>query len=274
MQLVQQLLRLLEQNQGPVAIQAGHFQVEVDPRTNLVYSAVSEELVYKQAPKAIIESVRERIGIFPMATFGLAIELTQQLKRAGREVKILTLVDDLTASMRRSAQGADQARKRFYQGYPGTLHVYERLLREQGLDPQEILIGINPKQTLVSETWLRRKRFKARLERGTKLEQNELIKSEDGTFTLEGLSCPIMTQGQATCAGEVCELHMQLHEKGFRTLVNFYPQVCRGFVEASFEVADRLWGLDGYRSFEIGLLGSGAQTFDELTQNMRFRVTP
>lgn len=271
MNLVQKILGQLAATDGPVAIHAGHFPLEIEPRTGLVYPAVREELVARDLDPALTNWARAHTGVFPMATFELALDLADELRRSDRSVKILTTVNDLTASLRRSSKGAGVERQEFFHAYPNaTLAAYEQALRARDWNSEELLIGLGTRHPLVLESWLRNRRFKSRLKRGTKA-QEQLSVDNDGRVLLEGLACPIMSQGQATCAGELCELHLQLKERGFRSFVNFYPVACRGFVEASLDIADELWGLENYQSIEVGL-PSGAQTRDDLFQGLHFRV--
>ena len=127
--------------------------------------------------------------------------------------------------------------------------------------------------SLLSETRLRNA-FKRRIEGLKKRGDSRLVGTAEysaGTLQIEGLSCPIL-HGQATCAGEVAELHLQARMVGYKALINLYPVVCQGFVRESRQIAERLWGLEDYLTLDIPFPCDEQITTQELLADLCIEV--
>jgi hypothetical protein len=256
--------QLIEQSEGPYLFQGGHFTLEAWHNGDAmeIYPMVPEELERTAAPKKVLQAALQKYGAFPRTTFEIAIEAIWILREKGRRASLITMVNDWDTSIRKCPEGL-KARESFYQNH-GTLATYQEML-----DSNDIRVGrsfLTPNGTsLLSETRLRHA-FKRRIEglkkRGD-LGLEGSVEYSAGTLQIEGLSCPIL-RGQATCAGEVAELHLRAKMVGYKALVNLYPVVCQGFVRESRQIAERLWGLEDYLTLDIPFPCAEQMTAQEL----------
>lgn len=250
------LMESLGDSPDPVAIHAGHFYLASDGTCS--YPLFLEELeLQKNAPPSLLRRAREEIGIFPLLTVALAMRLCQRLQGRG---SVFTLVNDWGDASIRGCAHAGEMRRTFYQKYSPsqTLEIFHRYAAYSGVKMNPLLMGPHH-CSLLSELWLRRcfaKRMKKLQKRGGSDAVNQYF---------EGITCPVVTRGRVTCAGEVAELLLQLRARGFTRLVNFYPRVCGGYVKASTDIAREL-GLEEMRALHVGLSCAGESSAAELLQ--------
>jgi len=263
--------QLIEQSEGPYVFQGGHFTLEAWHNGDAVeiYPMVPEELERMAAPEKVLLAARQKYGAFPRTTFEIAVATARLLREQGKRASLITLVNDWDASIRKWPEGL-KARESFYCGHE-TLAVYREMMGRDSMRAGKNFLMPSGK-SLLSETRLRHgfnRRVKRLMKKGPRLEA--AVEYSAGTLQLEGLSCPIL-HGQATCAGEVAELHLRARMVGYKALVNLYPMVCQGFVKESRQIAERLWGLEDYLTIDIPFLCDGPATTQELLADLTMEI--
>ncbi|MEI7512010.1 MAG: hypothetical protein WCK01_00950 [Candidatus Uhrbacteria bacterium] len=264
-ELIATIVGMVAQTKGPVAIHGGNFFLHADPRLGRVYPMVGEELELLDAPEQLVEQAYGRYGIHATATFGWAAQLAATLRAGDRKADVCTLVTDWGSCVS-AWDEPSAARAAFYRSYKEsrTLRVFEEILKKNGLD-RRALINMPTRMGLISETYIRAdfgKRVKKALSKGQDgLELDGLSCSVDGVTLLDG-------NGSANCSGEVAELALRLHSRGYRALVLLYPNMCRNFIRASREVAREL-GLEGMTIITVPLPAGGERTEKELLKDLR-----
>jgi len=243
---------------GLIVIQCGHFMLQCDGRT--VYPCVPEEMERIGLPATRVQAVRETVGMFPLETLRLGIELARRARLSNREALLTTLVQDWDASMRLWPQGQAAGREHYFRT-TGSIPSYEEALVATGFGGADFLHMWRRHPCFISEIWLRH-RFEKRM---SHVRRERDVPTTFAIETPDGGSCPVLTDGRTNCAGEVAEFQLGLHQRGVKLFINFYPLMCRGYVRASGTVAAEVAGQElGMTVVHVGFPLTGQKTADDL----------
>lgn len=259
--LLKMICDRLQNIAGPIAVHGGNFRLAVD-RQGSVYPQVAEELEATGFSEELTRLTRETVGVFPFVTFGMAVDLMTILEEDRHQtIKLFSMVNDWEKPVRSSAR----ARDAFYRVHPLLLTAYQRRLAQAGYYDQ-VLLKLGDRRGLISEAKLRSS-FEHRVRRNPTFTQDS-----DGSVYTEEISCPILSHGKASCAGEVAELYLRLQAAGFAALVLFYPKVCGGFIRHSAEIVERVSRSDSEQRprliINVALPCSGEQSVEELLRDV------
>lgn len=130
--------RLLE-TCGPIAVMAGHFALVHHRKTGLLVSGVAEDIDDEETRK-LVEG-HPYMGNFPLETWRAGIQTVQRLHAAGRDAKLLVLVNDWQHVQPAKSGQRSAERDAYFAGavIPPALH---RALVEAGLDDDVLLSDV------------------------------------------------------------------------------------------------------------------------------------
>ncbi len=267
--LAEWIAERVDPERAPVLVQAGHFMLHGDPRTGAVQPMVIEEIEDPDLRAAVAKAV----GIFPMFSWVLGVELVALLRSRGVRAELCTLVNDWQYIRQDWPGGAHVARATYYSEHPFPLGAQARILDAAGLG-RDVLARFDPdgpRQGFLSEQWLRRRlerRLKGMVARGGAIGLE--VKLRPGALRpcvtyvdFEKRYC-LLYDGQANCAGEVTELLAQVSSRGYSCFVNLYPHACEHMVNAGTQVGLDLFRPDAMDVVSVGLSASGEATPAEL----------
>ncbi len=240
-----------------IVAQAGHFLLYYDSVEDQVLPCISSELT---SPRH--ELLRREVGEFPHLSWRTALEVLGGLPAS--EKAVMVVVND----WQYLPEGVD--RNRFYGRYRRLPEQYQDTLIAQsgGLAhlPSPPTFATYP---FFGEKLLRNRyhREVKRLMRSGALPADATIESgEDVTVCslpdVLGRRLEIYCSSTTgDCAAEVSMMIREARDlSGCDTFIDFYPIVCKHFVERGTELADRLFGTGVETVLNIGLQARGVQS--------------
>ena len=254
-----------------VAVQAGHFLVYYDHTENLLLPCVKEELL--SSPR--FSYINESVGQFPMLTWEAGVELVNSIPSAKKA--LLTIVNDWQYLPK------DIDRMDFFRKYPQLFESYKKYLNFKNglsfLSPGQL--GMKTETGVwFSEVSLRNQFNRKKTK---KIKKNELHEKYIIERKNNQLSCSLMdTVGkkqQVYCAGkrgncthELAELNRQVLQMGnFDLLINFFPLVCKNYVQTGTDWAYELF-LDQNITINIGMVSTFVSKKNDLFENCEVTI--
>lgn len=252
-----------------LVIMGGHFMLFYDSDSNLLVPGVFQDL----RSENIRAKVRDRVGIFALYTWGLALRIgkayTEEFKK---KVKFLILINDWQYVPEFGSAG--EHRDIFYRNFKSVPEVYRELMCKQGVFSEKDLLSSRRNSLAFPETWLkyRFQKSAAKLVKQGKLEKKYIREGSNETeisFVSDDGSCnQLMSCGVTGCAGEVTEMLREVYESGHRLILIFAPNECHSPVKIGIEIALKLYELAGMKVIVADPGGSGELTVDAIFKNM------
>jgi len=241
----------LSSGRDAVAVQAGHFLLSHDEARDRLIPCIDSELVEQR-----YSEISAEVGRFPTLTWGLGVELLRSLCKV-KTRRILTVVNDWQYVPKSVDRGG------FYRTQKGLPVAYEGMLKGKG--PIEVLrpadLGFKTGTGLFfSERTLRNQyvRFAKKLAAAGGLPNingNGRCSIMSALGRKQEVYCP---GHEADCAQEIAELVRQVVAiGGHRLFVNFFPLMCKDFVEQGVELAGSLVRQNGSASAQTAVLSVG-----------------
>lgn len=244
-----------------VVVQAGHFLLYYDIVEDRLLPCVAGELT---SPRH--ELVRREAGEFPLLSLKLGLEVLAAIPARSRSLMIV--VNDWQYLPK------EIDRRRFYETFKRLPAGYEAALdRYRG----KIDLLVPPKGAgttpFFGEMNLRNQYRKnvERLMESRSLPESAIVEQGPG-----GVVCSLSdavgrrrevycSSKTGDCAGEIAQMLRSARElAACDCFINFYPAVCRDFVESGTEIGEDLLGNRIARVLNIGLPTSGVETAEDL----------
>ncbi len=253
----------------PLAAQAGHFLLYFDTVEDRVLPGIASEL---KSPRH--ELLRKEVGGFPALSWQLALDLLGPLP--AREKHLMVVVND----WQYLPEGVNRAR--FYSQQRDLPEEFSEAFARSGGGIQLL----TPKKSSVTYPFFGEKNLRNRYRRAVEnLLRKGLLPSDTVTTTTsEGVACNLpdilgrkleiyCSTKTGDCSAEIAMmLDFARSETGCDAFLNFYPAVCREFVELGTELGARLFGTDIRTVVNIGLRTSGVSTINDLLADAEVAV--
>lgn len=211
--VVESVVARLFKTSGPIAVMAGHFCLVQRRRDGKVFNGVAEDIDDDKVREVVQNHPYTRS--FPVETWRAGIEVVLRLRAAGREAKLLVLVNDWQF-LERMQDGERHAGRDTFYNEAKLPPTFQKMLTEAGLSEADVVTDIRDNRSCImwSESSLR-----ARYGRGP-------LK----------LRVPI----DNGCAQEWIPLLARLEELQFGGFASFIPNSCHGPVTVGSMLATHL----------------------------------
>lgn len=255
--------------QQDVVIMAGHFMLFIDEEKNRLVPGIMEE----QESQVMRDRIARRVGIFPVYTWHLGVQLAREWAPTFTDIKFLLLINDWQYVPTQGGS-APELRKQFYESFDRVPAMYLDLLQQGGTFSADNVMASRKHPLIFPETWLKY-RFQKSAEKFVKAgklakrvldaERND---SEVSFLDSDGNYTPLISCGVTGCAGEITEMVSEVYKAGRRLLVIFAPGECYQPVHTGVEVALTLYGLTGMKVIITDPGGSGEMTREAIYEKM------
>lgn len=230
--------------------------------------------VFQDLPNENIRNkVAERVGVFPLYTWELALKVGAEYKdKTKRDVRFLLLINDWQYVPQVGSAG--EHRETFYKRFQGAPASYMKSMEAQGVFAKESILPSRKNDYVFPETWLkyRFQKSASKLVRQGKLERKYIGGSSKETevsfVDKEGNYNQLISCGVTGCAGEITEMLREVYECGYRLILIFAPNECHASVTVGVEIALRLYELEGMKVVVSDPGGSGEMSVDAIYNNM------
>ncbi len=250
-----------------VAVQAGHFLLYYDHTEDQLLPCIRQELT---GPR--FDHVGETAGEFPLLTWQLGLELMDMLE--AEQKSMLSVVNDW------QYLPAEADRTDFYKNHPDLFASYQKLLDEHKkiyLLTSKLLDKKTRTGVWFSEVSLRNqfnRIIAKKLKNGELKGEKYIIQKDNGNHLTCSLVDAIGQEQQIYCAGkrgncthELAEMNRQVLDLGkFDLFINFYPLVCKSYVQTGTDWAYELF-LDNQYTINIGMPSTSVYSKKDLLQN-------
>ena len=252
-----------------VVIMAGHFMLFIDEEKGCLVPGVIEE----QQSQMMRDRIARRVGIFPVYTWHLGVQLAREWAGTFGDIKFLLLINDWQYVPTQGGS-APELRKKFYESFDRLPAMYLDLLQQGGVFSTENVLPSRKHPLIFPETWLKY-RFQKSAEKFVK--EGKLAKrvldaerndSEVSFLDADGNYTPLISCGVTGCAGEVTEMIWEVYKTGRRFMIIFAPGECYQPVHTGVEVALNLYNLAGMKVVIVDPGGSGEMSVEEIYQKM------
>ncbi|WP_255261207.1 LPD16 domain-containing protein [Bacillus pseudomycoides] len=244
--------------QEELVIMSGHFMLFFNEETNSLTPGIIEE----QKTDVMKERISRRVGIFPLYTWNIGIQLGEQFYEQFKDIKYLLLINDWQYVPSTNASVSD-LRKEFYERYTEIPEAYVTSLEKSKYFNQQSILSNRKNPIFFPETWLkyRFQKSASKLVKEGKLEKRMLNdrenQSEVSFVDEDGNYKTLISCGVTGCAGEITEMIAEVHKAGYRALLLFAPGECYQPVRTGIEIALNLYNLTGMKVIVADPGGSG-----------------
>ncbi|MBC6972881.1 hypothetical protein H9I32_10970 [Bacillus sp. Xin] len=251
--------------QEELVIMSGHFMLFFDEETNSLTPGIIEE----QKTDVMKERISRRVGIFPLYTWNIGIQLGEQFYEQFRDIKYLLLINDWQYVPSTNTSVSD-LRKEFYERYTEIPEAYVTSLEKSKYFNQRNILSSRKNPIFFPETWLkyRFQKSASKLVKEGKLEKRMLNdrenQSEVSFVDADGNYKTLISCGVTGCAGEITEMIAEVHKAGYRALLLFAPGECYQPVRTGIEIALNLYNLTGMKVIVVDPGGSGEMSKEEI----------
>lgn len=251
--------------QEKLAIMSGHFMLFFNEETNNLTPGIIEE----QKTGIMKERISRRVGIFPMYTWDIGIQLGEQFYEQFKDIKFLLLINDWQYVPSTNASVSD-LRKEFYERYTEIPEAYVTSLEKSKYFNQQSILSSRKNPIFFPETWLkyRFQKSASKLVKDGKLEKRMLNdrdnQSEVSFLDEDGNYKTLISCGITGCAGEITEMIAEVYKAGYRALLLFAPGECYQPVRTGIEIALNLYNLTGMKVIVADPGGSGEMSKEEI----------
>ncbi|PEP85300.1 hypothetical protein CN584_12675 [Bacillus pseudomycoides] len=251
--------------QEELVIMSGHFMLFFNEETNSLTPGIIEE----QKTDMMKERISRRIGIFPLYTWNIGIQLGEQFYEQFKDIKYLLLINDWQYVPSTNASVSD-LRKEFYERYTEIPEAYVTSLEKSKYFNQQSILPNRKNPIFFPETWLkyRFQKSASKLVKEGKLEKRMLNdrenQSEVSFVDEDGNYKTLISCGVTGCAGEITEMIAEVHKAGYRALLLFAPGECYQPVRTGIEIALNLYNLTGMKVIVADPGGSGEMSKEEI----------
>ncbi|WP_421556855.1 hypothetical protein [Pseudomonas kitaguniensis] len=261
--------QLSTSNAQDLVIMGGHFMLFYDPDSNLLIPGIFQDL-----PSGHMrEKVSNRVGIFPLYTWDLALEIAKyHLTNSHKKVKFLILINDWQYVPEFGS--ASEHRKIFYHNFKNIPDSYKKSIKRQGIFSENDILPSRKNNLAFPETWLKYRFQKSatKLVKQGKLERQYIggnsKKSEISFIDKQGNCSPLISCGVTGCAGEITEMLREIYGYGHRLILLFAPNECHSPVRVGIQIALKLYELSGMKIVVADPGGSGELSADSIYKNM------
>ncbi|WP_242479907.1 LPD16 domain-containing protein [Bacillus cereus group sp. N21] len=251
--------------QEELVIMSGHFMLFFNEETNSLTPGIIEE----QKTDMMKERISRRVGIFPLYTWNIGIQLGEQFYEQFKDIKYLLLINDWQYVPSTNANVSD-LRKEFYERYTEIPEAYVTSLEKSKYFNQQSILSNRKNPIFFPETWLkyRFQKSASKLVKEGKLEKRMLNdrenQSEVSFVDEDGNYKTLISCGVTGCAGEITEMIAEVHKAGYRALLLFAPGECYQPVRTGIEIALNLYNLTGMKVIVADPGGSGEMSKEEI----------
>jgi hypothetical protein len=234
-------------------IQAGHFLLLYDKHNDKIIPGI-----YSHMKKANFdEQLCEEYGLFPLLTWEIAIKLLGEFQVTNK--RLLVLVNDW-----QYLKHLKNRRHEFYNHYSKLPDEYNIMMEKAGLTDSIILRPPAKTKTgkYYSEIYLRNK-FQWSIK---KMGKTVNLRKPSLKLEATGAFC-----GRPNCTAEVAQLISDAalaYDNSDICFVNFYPLMCKNFVEEGTKLAFKLFGLKKLNVLNIGVPNIGIKTINDVADQM------
>ncbi|MFL6874506.1 hypothetical protein ACJ6YJ_06525 [Pseudomonas marginalis] len=257
--------QLLDFNSQDLVIMGGHFMLFYDSESNSLVPGVSQDL----QGEIIRARVRDRVGIFPLYTWEMALKIGGVYKiKTKNKVRFLLLINDWQYTPEFGSAG--EHRDRFYRHFQSLPSSYKKSMKAQGLFSEEDILPSRKNNLAFPETWLKYRFQKSatKLVQQGKLERkyvgDGLKETEISFVDNNGNYSQLISCGVTGCAGEITEMLREVYEYGHRLILIFAPNECHSPVKVGIEIALKLYELNGMKVIVADPGGSGEMSVDAI----------
>ncbi|AIK39905.1 hypothetical protein COM13_26360 [Bacillus pseudomycoides] len=251
--------------QEELVIMSGHFMLFFNEETNSLTPGIIEE----QKTDVMKERISRRVGIFPLYTWNIGIQLGEQFYEQFKDIKYLLLINDWQYVPSTNASVSD-LRKEFYERYTEIPEAYVTSLEKSKYFNQQSILSNRKNPIFFPETWLkyRFQKSASKLVKEGKLEKRMLNdrenQSEVSFVDEDGNYKTLISCGVTGCAGEITEMIAEVHKAGYRALLLFAPGECYQPVRTGIEIALNLYNLTGMKVIVADPGGSGEMSKEDI----------
>lgn len=252
-------------DQEELVIMSGHFMLFFNEETNNLTPGIIEE----QKTDVMKERISRRVGIFPLYTWNMGIQLGEQFYEQFKVIKFLLLINDWQYVPSANANVSD-LRKEFYERYIEIPEAYLTSLEQSKYFNHESILSSRKNSIFFPETWLkyRFQKSASKLVKEGKLEKRMLNdrenQSEVSFVDEDGNYKTLISCGVTGCAGEITEMIAEVHKAGYRSLLLFAPGECYQPVRTGIEIALNLYNLTGMKVIVADPGGSGEMSKEDI----------
>jgi hypothetical protein len=258
-------------NAQRVAMQAGHFLLYYDSESSRLLPCLQEALT---APH--LQEIRKSFSAFPLFTWRLGIELLSKLP--AKQKHLMIVVND----WQYVPKNIDRAvfyenNKELPVSYQNELNPYSSEI--QLFQPKQIKTGST--RPFFSEM-NQRNQFRRRIE---KLLRKDMLPALATVIqSPEGVVCSIPAEAthinrefyctgkSPDCAAQIAQMLSQAQEATkYDCFINFYPSVCRTYVENGTKLASDLFNLSA-TVINVGMPSSGVESISGMLQHSEVSV--
>lgn len=261
--------QLLSSNDQDLVIVGGHFMLFYDLDTNSLVPGVFQDL----ASEDIRMRVCDRVGIFPLYTWGLALKVGERyVIGTKKNVKFLILINDWQYVPQ--VGSASGHRELFYRAFQEMPESYKESMKAQGMFSKLDILPSRKNSIAFPETWLkyRFQKSAAKLVKKGKLEKRYVGESPNETevsfVDKDGNCSQLISCGVTGCAGEITEMLREIYDGGRRVILIFAPNECHSPVKTGVEIALKIYELKGMRVVVADPGGSGEMSVDAIYDSM------
>ncbi len=201
-----ELLKILKKEindaNGSVCIQAGHFALINDTKSENVFPAIFEDIKDKKIKNAV--KTHPYMGYLPLITWELGISLVKYGKETKKDVKILIIVNDWQWIKRAEKSEKNIYRDMFYEKAE-LPRSYKKELEKNGLTEEIILPFKDKNGGVVNRLFFSETKLRKQFERYYKA------------------TCPV-SHG---CAQEYVPMLSRLEKENIKTFISFVPRTCQ-----------------------------------------------
>ncbi|QWI73212.1 hypothetical protein ER45_027945 (plasmid) [Bacillus mycoides] len=266
----EEMLKLISEElkittQEKLVIMSGHFMLFFNEKTNNLTPGIIEE----QKTDVMKDRVSRRVGIFPLYTWNIGIQLGEQFYKQFKDIKFLLLINDWQYVPSTNTSASD-LRKEFYENYTEIPEAYVTSLEKSKYFNLQNILSSRKNSIFFPETWLkyRFQKSASKLVKEGKLEKRMLndreSQSEVSFVDADGNYKTLISCGITGCAGEITEMIAEVHKAGYRALLLFAPGECYQPVRTGIEIALNLYNLSGMKVIVADPGGSGEMLKEEI----------
>jgi hypothetical protein len=255
---------LAESDIDKLVIMGGHFMLFEDEDSGRLVPGTIEE----QKSDVMRQRIAGRVGIFPMHTWEMSVDMLKEYSPVYGDVRLLLLINDWQY-VPTQGRPASELRADFFDAFDRLPASYERVLVDNGFTPDRILPS-RKHPLAFPETWLKYRFQKAadKFVKQGRLERRYLDSGENDTEVAfldeSGNYRTLISCGITGCAGEITEMISEVYKAGYRSIVIFAPGECLAPVQTGVDIALSLYELTGMLVIIADPGGSGEMTTDEI----------